>query len=107
MSTPNRFREPSQSSRMLRLLMFLPPVILDASTTLFRRPEPFLSHLPIISSVAPSGRVRSLGNGILLRRVNQVDATLEDAAIQQLMAQLLVGRVEVGAAPALRAGVIR
>ena len=63
MSTPNLFREPSQSSRMLRLLMFLPPVILDASTTLFRRPEPFLSHLPIISSVAPSGRVRSDGMG--------------------------------------------
>ena len=62
-STPSRLRDPSQSSFMERLLTLRPPVILEQSTTLFRRPVPFCSHRPMISSVAPSGRKRSEGMG--------------------------------------------
>ena len=79
----------------------------------------------MISSVAPSGLSRDDGMGYcgggergdrrrrardrrtrppnLLRRVDEVDAALEHAAVQQLVAELPVRAVEVRAAPPLRA----
>mmetsp|Transcript_7998 Transcript_7998/g.18593 ORF Transcript_7998/g.18593 Transcript_7998/m.18593 type:complete len:205 (-) Transcript_7998:57-671(-) len=56
-------RDASRSCRMFFALTFKPPVIFVAMTNFCRRDMSCASHLPIISSVRPSGRATSEGIG--------------------------------------------